>query len=276
MKDSSIALNFLLRRYILYWMLMYLASPFILNAQKEYIVKYGDMKFMQVQADGLNTLSLKDSLPDGKWIVVSEDNYSKAINSRKRIPLIFVAEYCRGTRNGVYTSYHYTYANGHEIKNCTVSHYQEGYLNGIFENWSDTQLVLSGYYENGLRVGEWNSYDLYTKSTTVFTYRNDSLIGKTKFVNNRLIISWKLEQNLYQEFTETGEIKSVTVLGEHEPYTKLFGPAGNVVAEGKGFITDKDVIRTYVYKGRTDAVLWRNKIGKWKYYDNKGNLMKEE
>ncbi len=101
---------------------------------QSHIIKFGDERYMVslTPSDSSNRnfkpytfnqgWKLKDSLPDGVWIVLIEDPFNKRLFKKSHKYLI-VSSYCNGKRNGL-SYYYYSQSPGNAINGI------EYYING--------------------------------------------------------------------------------------------------------------------------------------------------
>lgn len=244
--------------------------------QKVHTITYGSPLYMKFdeRPNVLGNYILKDSLPDGKWVVVAPNSSQQ--KAGRSTDIVIEAYYFNGNKNGLYTVYDYRKQNKEiALVSTSITTYKEGILDGSYQLWNDSFLVERGQFVNGKKNGEWQSNDRVKK--TILLYRSDTLLSKEVIANGKTIANWSLTTNLYTGFDQYGHVASQTRFSpDEDPITFKYHSNDSIAESGYGQFMDVDILAAYESIYNVNTWLWRNKIGKWKYYDNLGNLIKEE
>jgi len=196
--------------------------------------KNGSFKFYRINKNdtGSNLERLenyKDDKKDGAFKYYDSRGYS---DQKKTLSIVKEEFYKNGEKTGTWKEYDYDWHSltGYTQELIATETFYKGPIDGPFKKFKDNNpnLILEeGTYDNGVKVGEWKYYEVYTNS-----YMNGTTKVITKIAKEGVYINGK-KNGRWTEYAHGGAINkgSGQMVGGHLTYT-----------------TSKDINETYTYK----------------------------
>lgn len=201
MKRTSLLFLFLLLNYLL--------------MSQVHIIDYADTNYMelvsiydidnQLAHSGVNFplyWKLKDSLPDGIWVVMRENPYLKKKANKKKEPLkeYFMVSYYAGNKKNGQTIYYNFDSLGRVYLSC-IANFKNNVLHGKYEEWRPL-VTGSTLFPLDTLQGKYIEYE-YIDGERQVGYLFNGIIFYKIYFENDYPKRWEL-MNYNQEILKTG------------------------------------------------------------------------
>lgn len=167
------------KRIVLFFIIWQIYVPIFANVNVLFIDR--DTSYFKKDKLGYY-YDLKDSLPDGQYMVWRHDYTHK--KKSKRVSKVIFGNYISGHKHGLFRYYS---GEGSDCFIREIKSYEHGILNGPFElRYHANRVESIGNYKNGKQDGLWISFYLSGEKESLVEYRSDSIISWIFLFKNSL------------------------------------------------------------------------------------------